>query len=197
MLPVDVTKSPLCPSGPKKTPKVTARVGLVKMEVFMSSIEVALWVIAVEIAVVVVAGVIFLLKFSKRTDATLSETQSLVKNLEEKVDSIGKELEDTVKNATGATVHLKKTLENTEKATRFLNTALPIISLVLLWRGISIPFPSKVSVGSSNSGKREGGVMNTLNNIGKLALGITQGYSIYKKYFVSRGGDRNERRKKR
>ena len=163
----------------------------------MSSIEVALWVIAVEIAVVVVAGVFFLLKFFKRTDATLSETQSLVKNLESKVDSIGKELEDTAKNATGATVHLKKTLENTEKATRFLNTALPIISLVLLWRGISIPLPSKVSLGSSNStGKKEGGVMNTLNNIGKLALGITQGYSIYKKYFGSRGGERNERRKK-
>jgi len=162
----------------------------------MSSIEVALWIIAVEIAVVVIAGVFFLLKFFKRTDATLSETQDLVKNLEEKVNSIGKELEDTAKNATGATVHLKKTLENTEKATRFLNAALPIISLVLLWRGISIPLPSRVSVKDNSSGKKEGGVMTTLNNIGKLALGIAQGYSIYKKYFGNKGGERNERRKK-
>jgi len=162
----------------------------------MSSIEVALWVIAVEIAIVVIAGVFFLLKFFKRTDATLSETQNLVKNLEEKVDNIGKELENTAKNATGATVHLKKTLENTEKATRFLNAALPIISLVLLWRGISIPLPSRVYVKDNSSGKKEGGVMTTLNNIGKLALGITQGYSIYKKYFGNRGGERSERRKK-
>ena len=163
----------------------------------MSSIEVALWIIAVEIAAVVIVGIFFLLKFFKRTDATLSETQNLVKNLEEKIDSIGRELEDTVKNASGATVHLKKTLENTEKATRFLNAALPIISLVLLWRGISIPLPSRVSVKSNSSEKKENGVFSTVNNIGKLALGVAQGYSIYKRYFGNRGGERDERRKKR
>jgi hypothetical protein len=161
----------------------------------MNSIEVALWFIAVEIAVVVVVGVVFLLKFFKRTDATLSETQDLVKTLEDKVDSIGEELENTAKNATDATVHLKKTLENTEKATRFLNTVLPIVSLILLWRGIAIPLPSSVSSRDKN-GKQSSSLMTTLNNLGKLALGLTQGYSIYKRYFGNKGGEKNGRKQR-
>jgi hypothetical protein len=161
----------------------------------MNSIEVALWFIAVEIAVVVVVGVVFLLKFFKRTDATLSETQDLVKTLEDKVDSIGEELENTAKNATDATVHLKKTLENTEKATRFLNTVLPIVSLILLWRGIAIPLPSSVPSRDKN-GKQSSSLMTTLNNLGKLALGLTQGYSIYKRYFGNKGGEKNGRKQR-
>ncbi len=150
-----------------------------------------LLIIAVEIALLVVALIIGLVIFVRKTRATLNDTQNLVKSLEERVDELSEELRKSLKNTTEATVHLKKTLNNTEKATSFLNAALPVLSLVLLWKGITLPLPSSVNI-AENKNKRNS-VLSTISNVGKWVAAVGQGYALYNKYFKTRGGKKNGR----
>ncbi len=161
----------------------------------MNSITVVLLIIAIEIALLVVALIVGLTVFIRKTRATLDDTQNLVKSLEERVNELSKELGESLKNTTEATVHLKKTLNNTEKATAFINTALPILSLVLLWKGITLPLPAGVN--ASEARKKNSSIMGAISNIGKWMAAAGQGYMIYKKYFnskMTRGGKNNGRK---
>lgn len=157
----------------------------------MNSVTVVLWIIAVEIALLVVALIIGLTIFVRKTRATLNDAQNLVKSLEERMDTLSKELDNTLKNTSESAVHLKKTLSNTEKATSFLNAVLPVFSLVLFWKGITLPLPSSVDVGE-NKNKRNS-VLSTISNIGKWIAAAWQGYALYNKYFKTRGGKKNGR----
>ena len=148
-------------------------------------VALALWIIATEIAVVAVVLVIAFVKLGRETKNTLSETQTLVKSLEKRVDTLGAELENTAKNTTQAADHLKKTLSNTEKATSFLNAALPILSIVLLFRGITLPI-SSLPVGGKK--EKQSSVLSTLMNVGKWLAILQQGFVIYKKYSRGKGG---------
>ncbi len=157
----------------------------------MTALTIALWVIATEVAVAVVVLLFMFFKFSKQTNATLEETQNLVKSLEKKVDIVGAEFENTVKNTNEATVHLKKTLNNAEKATSFLNLILPIASVVLLFRGITLPV---TGINVSAKKEKQSSTLSTLMNIGKWLVALQQGLSIYKKYTKNRGGKSNGRK---
>ncbi len=150
-----------------------------------------LLIIAVEIALLVVALIIGLVIFVRKTRATLNDTQNLVKSLEERVDELSEELRKSLDNTTEATVHLKKTLNNTEKATSFLNAALPVLSLVLLWKGITLPLPSSVNIPEDKN--KRNSVLSTISNVGKWVAAAWQGYALYNKYFKTRGGKKNGR----
>ncbi len=156
----------------------------------MNNIAVALFVIAFEIAVVAVVLVVGFFMFARSTKSTLEETQKLVQSLEERVNELGDEFKESLKNANEATAHLKKTLSNTEKATAFVNAALPVLSGILLWKGINLPAP--VVFQNTKETRKSASLM---SNLGKL-LGLAgEGYMIYKKYFAkSKGGNKNGRK---
>ncbi len=157
----------------------------------MVALTIALWVIAVEIAIAVAVLLFVVLRLGKNTSDALNETQSLVKSLEKRVDNVGMRLESTVKNADQATVHLKGTLHNTEKATSFINAALPIVSLILLFRGITVPITG-VSVNAKK--EKQSSILSSIMNVGKWFIAIQQGASIFKKYTENRGGKKNGRK---
>ncbi len=156
----------------------------------MTALTIALWVIAFEVAIAVIVLMLAFFKFSKHTSDTLEETQNLVKSLEKRIDTVGIELESTVKNTDEATVHLKKTFHNTEKATSFINAALPIASLILLFRGITIPI-SGINVNTKK--EKQNSIISTIMNAGKWLVVLQQGFSFYKKY-IGRGGKSNGRK---
>ena len=72
-----------------------------------------------------------------------------------------------------------------------MNAALPVLSLVLLWKGITLPLPSSVNI-AENKNKRNS-VLSTISNVGKWVAAAWQGYALYNKYFKTRGGKKNGR----
>lgn len=130
------------------------------------SLTIAVWVIAVSVVLGVVAALVFLLNFQRDITKTLTELEITLKSVNKNINLLSEELHKTLKNTTGIT-------EETKNLIRNINT---ITSLNAILQPIS-----------SFGGQKD--FFSKIINIGKIALGVVQGYNLYKKFI----GGKNER----
>ncbi|BAL80497.1 DUF948 domain-containing protein [Caldisericum exile] len=130
------------------------------------SLTIAVWIIAISLLLGVAGTFIFLLNFQRDITKTLTEVEITLKTLQKNIDAISYELEKTLKNTTGIT-------EETKNLIRNINTITSLNAI----------FTPLTQIGSQKD------IISRILNIGKIALGVVQGYNLYKKLT----GGKNER----
>ncbi|MGC8575758.1 MAG: DUF948 domain-containing protein [Caldisericum sp.] len=130
------------------------------------SLTIAVWIIAISLLLGVAGTFIFLLNFQRDLTRTLTEVEMTLKTIERNIDMLSEELKKTLRNTTGITQETKSLIRN--------------INMITTLNGFLQPL---AQIGKQQS------FLNQILNIGKIALGVIQGYNMYKKFL----GGRNER----
>ncbi|MCI4463555.1 MAG: DUF948 domain-containing protein [Caldisericum sp.] len=131
------------------------------------SLTVAVWIIAITLLLGVAGTFIFLLGFQRDITRTLTEVEMTLKTVEKNIDMLSEELHKTLKNTTGITEETKNLIKNVNTITSLNAIFQPLTQI-----GGQKDFVSKII------------------SIGKIAMGIVQGYNLYKNFI----GGKNERR---
>lgn len=146
----------------------------------MQALVIAIWILVIEVTAGLIFLIFILLNLRKEIRGVLEESQNLVKSLREKVDTVGSDLEKTMKNSSEITDGVKKTVNKMNTALTIGAFIAPIVGIFYLFRKES---NDKKNTKSTSS-------LRHLLNMGRFAMGMYEGYSIYRKNFA-KGGKKN------
>jgi predicted PurR-regulated permease PerM len=148
----------------------------------MTSLTIAVWVLVIEGFASVVLLFVFLVSTKRELENTLKETQSLLRTVNDKVNALSDELNNTLKNTTEITSNLKGTVRKTGDMLGATASALQFLPFMFI-------------LAQRGKTKEKNTLHTALINIGKFVFAGIQGFKIINELLV-KGGKNNVRRER-